>query len=272
MTDRGRIVRFLEDQLSDGARTVTIRGFSRRAQLDRRVDLMTIADDDGVWLTLENPAHGRGRVVARRQAADPHPHDGTGSRFMPPRQHARQDSPPRGDAWPRACRSPTPSTTCRRRVSLARSLSATAVELVERANVPDCQRWPRGRHATHRARLRPAGWSIRPCLAQPEPCLARRSRSKRTRALAPPSHCPAAALSSGAERTPRRPRSSLDITLAHAGQPRLTARCRPRGSVKARSSPAPGATSRPVRPTRVDSRPSSAEPAAPNPDGGEELT
>jgi len=52
--DRGRIVRFLEDQLSDGARTVTIRGFRGALSSTAEMDLMTIADDDGVWLTLEN--------------------------------------------------------------------------------------------------------------------------------------------------------------------------------------------------------------------------
>ncbi len=52
--DRSRIVRFLEDQLSDGARTVTIRGFRGALSSTAQMDLLTIADDDGVWLTLEN--------------------------------------------------------------------------------------------------------------------------------------------------------------------------------------------------------------------------
>ena len=52
--DRSRIVRFLEDQLSDGARTVTIRGFRGALSSTAEMDLLTIADDQGVWLTLEN--------------------------------------------------------------------------------------------------------------------------------------------------------------------------------------------------------------------------
>jgi len=52
--DRGRIVRFLENQLSDGARTVTIRGFRGALSSNAEMDLLTIADDEGVWLTLEN--------------------------------------------------------------------------------------------------------------------------------------------------------------------------------------------------------------------------
>jgi translocation and assembly module TamB len=51
--DRSRIVRFLEDQLSDGARTVTIEGFRGALSATAELDRMTIADAEGVWLTLE---------------------------------------------------------------------------------------------------------------------------------------------------------------------------------------------------------------------------
>lgn len=52
--DRSRIVRFLESQLSDGARTVSIRGFRGALSSTAEMDLLTIADDRGIWLTLEN--------------------------------------------------------------------------------------------------------------------------------------------------------------------------------------------------------------------------
>ncbi|MDG3041481.1 translocation/assembly module TamB domain-containing protein [Roseicyclus marinus] len=52
--DRSRIVRFLESQLSGGARTVTIRGFRGALSSTAEMDLLTIADGQGVWLTLEN--------------------------------------------------------------------------------------------------------------------------------------------------------------------------------------------------------------------------
>jgi translocation and assembly module TamB len=52
--DRSRIVRFLENQLSDGARSVTIRGFRGALSSTAEMDLLTIADERGVWLTLEN--------------------------------------------------------------------------------------------------------------------------------------------------------------------------------------------------------------------------
>ncbi|NKX45128.1 translocation/assembly module TamB domain-containing protein [Roseicyclus persicicus] len=51
--DRSRIVRFLEEQLSDGARQVTIRGFRGALSSTAELDLLTIADAEGVWLTLE---------------------------------------------------------------------------------------------------------------------------------------------------------------------------------------------------------------------------
>ncbi|MEQ8368982.1 MAG: translocation/assembly module TamB domain-containing protein [Roseicyclus sp.] len=52
--DQSRIVRFLQDQLSDGARQITIRGFRGALSSTAQMDLLTIADSEGVWLTLEN--------------------------------------------------------------------------------------------------------------------------------------------------------------------------------------------------------------------------
>lgn len=66
--DRGFITRFLEEKLSDSGRQVVIEGFrgalSSRATFDR----MTIADDEGVWITLENGAMqwSRTALLARR--------------------------------------------------------------------------------------------------------------------------------------------------------------------------------------------------------------
>ena len=66
--DRTRIVRFLEDQLSDGARTVTIRGFRGALSSTAQMDLLTIADDEGVWLTLENARLNWSRTALLRGA------------------------------------------------------------------------------------------------------------------------------------------------------------------------------------------------------------
>lgn len=66
--DRGRIVRFLENQLSDGARTVTIRGFRGALTSTAEMDLLTIADDEGVWLTLENAQLSWSRAALLRGA------------------------------------------------------------------------------------------------------------------------------------------------------------------------------------------------------------
>lgn len=75
--DRSRIVRFLEDQLSDGARDVRIEGFRGALSSTARMDRMTIADADGVWLTLEGAelnwsraALLRGRLQVNTLTAD----------------------------------------------------------------------------------------------------------------------------------------------------------------------------------------------------------
>ncbi len=53
--DRSRLVRFLEEQLSDGAaRQISIEGFRGVLSSEAQLDRLTIADADGVWLTLEN--------------------------------------------------------------------------------------------------------------------------------------------------------------------------------------------------------------------------
>jgi len=52
--DSGFIVRFLERQLSDGARDVQIEGFSGYLSTTAGIERLTIADAEGIWLTLEN--------------------------------------------------------------------------------------------------------------------------------------------------------------------------------------------------------------------------
>jgi translocation and assembly module TamB len=51
--DRTRIERFLENQLSDGARQVSIQGFRGALSSTAEMDRLTIADAEGVWLILE---------------------------------------------------------------------------------------------------------------------------------------------------------------------------------------------------------------------------
>ena len=50
--DRARIMTFLEAQLSDSARQVSITGFRGALSASAEMDVLTIADDDGVWLRL----------------------------------------------------------------------------------------------------------------------------------------------------------------------------------------------------------------------------
>jgi translocation and assembly module TamB len=52
--DRSYLTAFLEDNLSDIGRTVTITGFTGALSSQATLQSMTIADADGVWLTLNN--------------------------------------------------------------------------------------------------------------------------------------------------------------------------------------------------------------------------
>ncbi|WP_372886128.1 translocation/assembly module TamB domain-containing protein [Shimia sp.] len=50
--DKGRLTRFLEDSLSGAGREVVIEGFEGALSSQARMQSLTIADADGVWLTL----------------------------------------------------------------------------------------------------------------------------------------------------------------------------------------------------------------------------
>lgn len=50
--DRGILQAFIEDNLSDAGRTVRIEGFEGALSSEVTIDKLTIADDDGIWLTL----------------------------------------------------------------------------------------------------------------------------------------------------------------------------------------------------------------------------
>ncbi|GAA3867454.1 translocation/assembly module TamB domain-containing protein [Celeribacter arenosi] len=52
--DRSLIVAFIEDNLSSAGRDIRIEGFRGVLSNEATLDLLTIADEDGVWLTLEN--------------------------------------------------------------------------------------------------------------------------------------------------------------------------------------------------------------------------
>jgi translocation and assembly module TamB len=66
--DRSRIVRFLENQLSDGARNVSIEGFRGALSSTAEMDRLTIADAEGVWLTLEGAELNWSRAALLRGA------------------------------------------------------------------------------------------------------------------------------------------------------------------------------------------------------------
>ncbi len=66
--DRGFLVSFLEDSLSEAGRDVRIEGFRGALSSRARIDRMTIADDDGVWITLHDVTlHWNRAAVVRRR-------------------------------------------------------------------------------------------------------------------------------------------------------------------------------------------------------------
>ena len=52
--DRGYLTNLIESSLSGADRTVTITGFEGALRSEARIAQMTIADAEGVWLTLED--------------------------------------------------------------------------------------------------------------------------------------------------------------------------------------------------------------------------
>ncbi len=54
--DRGYLQALLEDNLSDAGREVRIKGFKGALSSSATIEELTIADDDGIWITLHNVA------------------------------------------------------------------------------------------------------------------------------------------------------------------------------------------------------------------------
>lgn len=70
--DKGFITRFLQEKLSGAGRQVSIDGFQGALSSRATFDRMTIADDQGVWITLENGAMSwsRSALLSRRIQID----------------------------------------------------------------------------------------------------------------------------------------------------------------------------------------------------------
>lgn len=75
--DRGLIVGFLEDNLSDASRDIRLEGFEGALSSQASLDRLTIADEIGIWLELENAelewtrsALLRGRLEVERLTAE----------------------------------------------------------------------------------------------------------------------------------------------------------------------------------------------------------
>ena len=70
--DKGFITRFLQEKLSGAGRQVDIQGFQGALSSRATFTRMTIADDDGIWITLENGAMqwSRSALLQRRIQID----------------------------------------------------------------------------------------------------------------------------------------------------------------------------------------------------------
>ncbi|MEJ6397527.1 translocation/assembly module TamB domain-containing protein [Yoonia sp. 208BN28-4] len=68
--DKGYLTRLIEDNLSGAGRDVTIIGFEGALSSEASLDVMTISDDEGVWLTLENVVLDWNRSALLRGAID----------------------------------------------------------------------------------------------------------------------------------------------------------------------------------------------------------
>lgn len=55
-SDKGYLIQLIEDNLSDGSRDVNIIGFQGALSSAATLDMLTVADVDGIWLTLEGVA------------------------------------------------------------------------------------------------------------------------------------------------------------------------------------------------------------------------
>jgi translocation and assembly module TamB len=66
--DRGYLTAFLEDNLSGAGRKVTVTGFAGALSSQATIEKLTIADDRGIWLTLDNVVldWSRSALLSRR--------------------------------------------------------------------------------------------------------------------------------------------------------------------------------------------------------------
>ncbi|MEX1236043.1 MAG: translocation/assembly module TamB domain-containing protein [Roseovarius sp.] len=64
--DRGLLQGFIEDNLSTAGRTVRIEGFEGALSSEARLDVLTVADDEGVWLTLRDVTLNWSRLALLR--------------------------------------------------------------------------------------------------------------------------------------------------------------------------------------------------------------
>ena len=96
--DKGYLTELIEDNLSGVSRQVTIQGFAGALSSEATIDVLTIADADGVWLTLEDIVLSWNRGALLRGAIDVQ--ELSAARIIVSRPPLAEDTGPAPEAQP----------------------------------------------------------------------------------------------------------------------------------------------------------------------------
>ena len=96
--DEGYLTGLIEDNLSGVSREVNVQGFAGALSSEATIDLLTIADEDGVWLTLEDIVLSWNRTALLRGAIDVQ--ELSAARIIVARPPIAEDTGPSPEAQP----------------------------------------------------------------------------------------------------------------------------------------------------------------------------
>ena len=96
--DKGYLTELIEDNLSGVSREVTIMGFQGALSSEATIDVLTIADEEGVWLTLEDIVLSWNRSALLRGAIDVQ--ELSAARIVVSRPPIAEDTGPAPEAQP----------------------------------------------------------------------------------------------------------------------------------------------------------------------------
>ena len=96
--DKGYLTNLIEENLSGDSRTVTIVGFAGALSSQATIERLTVADTDGVWLTLEDIVLSWNRRALLRGAIDVQ--ELSAARIIVDRAPLAEDTGPAPEAHP----------------------------------------------------------------------------------------------------------------------------------------------------------------------------